>query len=125
MKEIVFSKQAPLPVGPYSQAVYAQGVLYISGQIAIDPETNQFVDGTVEIQTKLVLQNLHAILKAKGLDFKNVVKTSIFLKNIADFATVNEIYASVFLENPPARETVEVAALPKNALVEISCIAVG
>jgi len=125
MKEIVFSKQAPLPVGPYSQAVYAQGVLYIRGQIAIDPETNQFVDGTVEIQTKLVLQNLHAILKAKGLDFKNVVKTSIFLKNIADFATVNEIYASVFLENPPARETVEVAALPKNALVEISCIAVG
>lgn len=125
MKEIIFSAQAPLPVGPYSQATYAQGVLYVSGQIAIDPESNQFIDGSVEIQTKLVLQNLHAILKAKGFDFNNVVKTTIFLKNIADFTVVNEIYATVFSENPPARETVEVAALPKNALVEISCIAVG
>ena len=125
MKEIIFSAQAPLPVGPYSQATYAQGVLYVSGQIAIDPQSNQFMDGSVEIQTKLVLQNLHAILKAKGFDFENVVKTTISLKNIADFAVVNEIYATVFSSNPPARETVEVAALPKNALVEISCIAVG
>ena len=125
MNEIVFSKIAPFPVGPYSQAIYAQGVLYVSGQIAIDPSTNQFIDGSVEIQTRLVLQNLHAVLKVKGLDYSNVVKTTIFLKNIADFTAVNEIYATVFSENPPARETVEVAALPKNALVEISCIAVG
>ena len=125
MNEIVFSKKAPFPVGPYSQAIYAQGVLYVSGQIAIDPSTNQFIDGSVEIQTRLVLQNLHAVLKVKGLDYSNVVKTTIFLKNIADFTAVNEIYATVFSENPPARETVEVAALPKNALVEISCIAVG
>jgi len=125
MKKVIFSNKAPNPVGPYSQGILVNGVLYVSGQIALSPVTGKFTSETIEGQTKQVFDNLSAILKEAGFSFANVVKTSIFLDDMNDFTIVNEIYATYFDEaTAPARETVAVQTLPKNSLVEISCIAV-
>lgn len=125
MKKIINSKKAPAPIGPYNQAVLSQGFLYTSGQIAINPETGQTEFDNIESETKLVMQNLEAILKAADLSFKNVIKVSIFISDMNNFSKINEVYASYFDDNnAPARETVQVAKLPKNANVEISLIAV-
>lgn len=123
-KKTIYSPSAPQPVGPYSQAILSNGFLFISGQIALDPKTGAMVQQSIEEETNQVLNNIEAILKAAGMSFSNVVKTTIFLSDINNFAKVNEIYASRFAENPPARETVEVSKLPKNGNVEISCVAV-
>lgn len=123
MKKVISTNEAPAAIGPYSQAIMADNTLYISGQIPINPQTGKLVDG-IEKETHQVMKNLDAILKAAGLSFKDVVKTSIFMINLEDFATVNKIYASYLEEgNYPARETVQVACLPKDVNVEISMIA--
>ncbi|MCH8496587.1 MAG: RidA family protein [Balneolales bacterium] len=123
MKLIVRTSDAPEAIGPYSQAVIHNGIVYCSGQIPLDPVTMEFVGDSIEDQTSQVMKNLGAVLKAAGTNFGSVLKCSIFLSDMNDFAKVNEIYAGYFPENPPARETVAVKTLPKNALVEISCIA--
>ena len=119
-KQIIFSEQANAPIGPYSQAVLANGFLFISGQTAGD----KVGTGTVEDETRAVFESLRVILEAAGLDFSHVVKSSVFLKDMNDFPKMNAIYATYFQADFPARETVEVARLPKDARVEISCIAV-
>jgi 2-iminobutanoate/2-iminopropanoate deaminase len=119
-KEIIFSDKAPAPIGPYSQAVKVNGTVYVSGQIAAELAKS----GDIKAETGLVMQNIGHILGAAGLGFPNVVKASIFLKDMNDFASVNEIYGSFFTKEPPARETVQVARLPKDVNVEISVIAV-
>ncbi len=124
MKQIITSKNAPAPIGPYNQAVLANGMLFISGQIAINPETGDMVTADIVTETKQVMNNLSAILTEAGMDFSNVVKSTIFVKDLNNFATVNKIYGEFFYANAPARETVEVSRLPKDANVEISCIAV-
>lgn len=124
MKEIIFSKEAPAPIGPYSQAVKAGITLYVSGQIALDPETGGLINENITEETHAVMKNLEAVLRAAGYGFGDVVKCSIFIKNMDQFATINEAYGQYFKTNPPARETVEVSRLPKNVNVEISCIAV-
>lgn len=124
-KAIINTPKAPAPIGPYSQAVEANGTVYVSGQVAMDPATGEVIGGGVEAQTELVMKHLESILDAAGLTFAHVVKCSIFVKDMNDFAKVNAIYGKAFPENPPARETVEVARLPKDVLVEISCIAVA
>ena len=125
-KHVIQTDKAPNPVGPYNQAIVANGMLFASGQISIDPATNQLVnEGDVAAQTEQVMQNLQAVLEAGGTSFANVVKTTIFLANMDDFATVNGVYAKYFDEaTAPARATVEVARLPKNVLVEIDCTAI-
>lgn len=123
MKKIIVAQNAPAPIGPYSQAVMAGNTLYISGQIAIDPVTQTYVPSDVESEAVLVMKNLSAILEAAGMDFSCVVKTSIFMADMNDFAKVNAIYASYFRDQFPARETVQVSVLPKNCKVEISMIA--
>jgi len=123
-KKIITSKEAPEPIGPYSQAVLAKDVLYISGQIAIDSSTGKMETGDISRETHQVMKNLQAILKEAGLDFSHVVKSSIFVKDLNNFAVINSIYGSYFPSQPPARETVEVSRLPKDVNVEISCIAV-
>lgn len=123
MKTIIESKNAPAPIGPYSQAVMMNGILYVSGQIALDPATGELRTATIEQETDQVMQNLHAILKAAGMDFENVAKCSIFLSDMGNFSRVNEVYGRYFPENPPARETIAVKGLPKNVNVEISCVA--
>ncbi len=122
-KSIVKTENAPAPIGPYSQAVKAGGLLFISGQVAMDPQTGKIVESGVADETVQVMQNLHAILKEAGLDFLNVVKSTIFLSDMDMFATVNEVYGKYFDEHAPARETVAVRGLPKNVNVEISMIA--
>jgi len=122
-KKIVATTAAPAAIGPYSQAVIAGNMLFTSGQIAIDPATNTFLDASIEEQTTRVLENLSAILKAAGATMKDAVKATIFLKDMKDFAAVNGIYAKYFAENPPARSTVEVASLPKGAKIEIELVA--
>ncbi len=122
-KEIVNTSGAPNAIGPYSQAVRIDKMVYLSGQIAIDPKTQQFIDGDVETQTRKVLDNLKAVIEASGSSLESVVKTTIYLTDINDFSKVNEIYASYFSSGKPARSTVCVAALPKNAKVEIDAIA--
>jgi len=124
MKQIIKTPDAPAPIGPYSQAVKAGNTLYISGQVGIDPATGQLVTINIIKETNQVMTNLMNILKAAGMDFTNVVKTTIFLKDINDFSTVNEVYSEYFKSDFPARETVEAARLPKDAHVEISMIAV-
>lgn len=122
-KKIIYSKQAPAPIGPYSQAVEAGNLVFISGQIAIQPSSGNLITGTIEDETNQVMTNLGEILKAAGLSFDRVVKTTIFLKDMNNFPKVNEIYGKHFPQQPPARETVEVSRLPKDVNVEISCIA--
>ncbi len=124
-KKIVNTPQAPAPIGPYNQAVKAGGFLFISGQIALDPQSNLLIQGSIAEETHQVMKNLQAILQLEGLGFDQVVKTTIFLTDMALFAEVNEIYASYFTADHPARETVAVKGLPKNVNVEISMIAVG
>src|ERR1044071_2719535 len=123
-RTIIFSPHAPEPIGPYSQAVQAGNMLFISGQIAIDQGNGKFVNANIKDETRQVMKNIEHILSAAGLNFTHVVKCSIFLKNMGDFPQVNEVYGSYFPDQPPARETVEVSKLPKEANVEISCIAV-
>lgn len=124
MKKVILSSKAPAPIGPYSQAIEANGTLYVSGQIPIDPATGEVVAGGIEPQAKQVMQSLQAILQEAGYSFEQVVKTTILLDDLANFAKVNEIYGSYFGEGAPARETYQVAKLPKGVAVEISCIAV-
>ncbi|MFN5706178.1 MAG: RidA family protein [bacterium] len=124
MKQIINTKRAPSPIGPYSQAVFANNTLYISGQIAINPENDHLLVGDIEVETHQVMENLKTILREAEMDFSNVVKTSIFLSDMAHFAIVNEVYHTYFSGDYPARETVAVLGLPKNVNVEISMIAV-
>ena len=124
MKNVISTEKAPKAIGPYSQAIEAAGMLFISGQIPIVPATGEIIDGGVEEQTEQVLVNIEAILAAKGLSFADVVKTTVFLSDMNDFATVNGIYAKAFVENPPARSCVQVARLPKDVKIEIETIAV-
>jgi 2-iminobutanoate/2-iminopropanoate deaminase len=123
-KEIIFSKEAPAPIGPYSQAVKSGNTLYVSGQIALDAETGELIKENITEETHAVMKNLEAVLRAADFGFDQVVKCTIFIKNMDEFATINEAYGQYFKTNPPARETVEVSKLPKNVNVEISCIAV-
>jgi 2-iminobutanoate/2-iminopropanoate deaminase len=123
MKDIVLSDRGPKPIGPYSQAVKSNGFVFISGQVALDPKTNDFVGADVRQQTERVLENLKAILEASGVTLSHVVKTTVFLKDMNDFAAMNEVYARYFTAAPPARSTVQAARLPKDALVEIDLIA--
>jgi len=123
MNKIHVTDKAPAPVGPYSQAVEAGGFVFLSGQISIDPKSNQVFTGPIEEQAKQVMENIKAVLQGCGLDFQNVVKTTIYLINMNDFATVNEVYGRYFSESPPARSTVAVAGLPKGVHVEIEVLA--
>ncbi|ADL12713.1 RidA family protein [Acetohalobium arabaticum] len=123
-KELIHTDEAPAAVGSYSQAVKVGDTIYVSGQIAIDPETEELIDGDVEAQTKQVLDNLTAILKETDCTLKDVVKAEVFLDDINNFDSVNDIYAEYFAEEPPARACMEVARLPKDVAVEISVIAV-
>lgn len=123
MKRIIHTNHAPAPIGPYSQAVAFGDTLYVSGQIALHPQTGELQMETVQIETEQVMQNLKAVLHAAGTDFSQVLKSTIFLSDMALFAQVNAIYERYFNENPPARETVQVAGLPKGVNVEISVIA--
>ena len=120
---IINSAKAPAPIGPYSQATLANGTLYVSGQIALDAESGNLVSDNIEAETHKVMQNLQAILGEAGMNFSNVLKCSIFVKDMNNFGRINETYGSYFSSNPPARETVEVSRLPKDVNVEISCIA--
>jgi 2-iminobutanoate/2-iminopropanoate deaminase len=124
MKKIISSEAAPRAIGPYSQAVVVNGMAYLSGQIPIDPSTNQLIEGGIEQQTERVLENLKAVLEAAGASFASVVKTTVFLKDMAEFPKMNEVYSRYFPENPPARSTVQAAKLPRDVGVEIDCIAV-
>ena len=126
MKKILFTDKAPAPIGPYNQAVLSGNTLYTSGQIAINPATGDLVLDSIEIETKQVMENMKAVLESAGMNFENVVKSTIFISNMNDFATINSVYGSYFNEKTaPARETVQVACLPKNVNVEISMIAVA
>ncbi|MFD2603610.1 RidA family protein [Flavobacterium suzhouense] len=123
MKKIIFTDKAPAPIGPYSQAVVAGNMLYTSGQIALHPETGELVTGDIETETKQVMENMKAVLDAAGTTFENVIKSTIFISNMDDFAKINGVYGAYFNEKTaPARETVQVAKLPKNVNVEISMI---
>lgn len=124
-KEVIRSEGAPLPIGPYSQAIRAGGLLFLAGQIPLDPSTGQLSGGDIKAQARRVLQNLAAVLEAAGSSMDRVVKTTIFLKDMNDFGPMNEEYASFFRELPPARSTVQVARLPRDVLIEIECIALA
>ncbi len=121
--KIIQTKLAPEPIGPYSQAIETNDLIFTSGQIAIDPQTNALIEGDVVAQAKRVFENLKAVLEAAGSDLEHVVKTTIFLKDMNDFARVNEIYAEYFGKAAPARSTVQVARLPKDVAIEVDCIA--
>jgi 2-iminobutanoate/2-iminopropanoate deaminase len=123
-KTIINTNEAPAPIGPYSQAVLVKDTLYISGQIALDPASGTLVNSDIKQETRRVMENLKAILTKAGFSFADVVKSSIFVKDLNNFGAINETYGEYFTTNPPARETVEVARLPKDVNVEISCIAV-
>ena len=123
MKKIINTINAPAPIGPYNQAVLLNGVLYTSGQIAIHPATNELVIDEIKKETKMVMENLKSVLAAADMTMEDVVKTTIFISDMNNFAAINEVYGSYFTSNFPARETVEVACLPKNVNVEISAIA--
>ena len=124
MKEIISTQAAPAAIGPYSQGVGAGGIVITSGQIPLDPATGNFVEGGVAEQTRQSLLNVQAILAAAGLTLENVVKTTVFLKDMNDFAAMNEVYATFFPSNPPARSALQVGKLPRDAMVEIEAIAV-
>jgi len=123
MKDVVLSDKGPKPIGPYSQAIKAGGFLFASGQVALDPHSNEFLTGDVRQQTERVLENIKGILEAGGVNLHHVVKTTVFLKDMNDFAAMNEVYGKYFSVAPPARSTVQVARLPKDALVEIEVVA--
>ena len=125
MREVIATDQAPKALGPYSQAIRAQGLIFTSGQVAIDPATQQVITGDVSAQTDRVLQNLAAILQKSGSGLEKVLRCTVFLKNMSDFSAMNEVYGRYFKEAPPARSTVEVARLPKDVLVEIDVIALA
>jgi 2-iminobutanoate/2-iminopropanoate deaminase len=125
MRDVVATKDAPQAIGPYSQAIKANGFVFTSGQIAFDPATNQIIQGDVAAQTERVLKNLEAILNAAGSGLERVVRTTVFLKNMGDFAAMNEVYARFWKSAPPARSTVEVARLPRDVAVEIDVIALA
>jgi len=122
-KQIINTKNAPAPIGPYNQAIFSGNLLFVSGQIALNPDNNQLVLDDIKTETHQVMKNLKGILSEAGLDFDNVLKTTIFIMNMNDFAQINEVYGSYFSGDYPARETVQVAALPKGVNVEISVIA--
>ncbi len=123
MKKVIMTLNAPKPVGPYSQAVLAGQTLYCSGQIAIDPKTNEVIKGSVQEEAELVMKNIGAVLKESDMNFENIIKTTIFLINMGDFATVNEVYGKYFKADPPARSTIAVKELPKGVQVEIEVVA--
>jgi 2-iminobutanoate/2-iminopropanoate deaminase len=123
MKKIISTNEAPAAVGPYSQAVRVANMVFCAGQIPLDPKSGQIVTGDISVQTKRVMENITAVLKAEGLTFEHIVKTTIFLTDLNDFQLVNEIYGSYFKQQPPARSTVQVSGLPKGARVEIEVIA--
>ena len=125
MREVIATDHAPKAIGPYSQAIKAQGLIFTSGQIPIDPATSQIIAGDVSAQTERVLKNLAAVLHASGSSLEKVLRCSVFLKNMEDFAAMNEVYGRYFKQEPPARSTVEVARLPKDVLVEIDVIALA
>ena len=125
MRNVISTEQAPKAIGPYSQAIRAAGMIFTSGQIAIDPATQQVIAGDVAAQTDRVLKNLAAILHASGSSLDKVLRSTVFLKNMGDFAAMNEVYGRYFTQTPPARSTVEVARLPKDVLVEIDVIALS
>jgi len=125
MREVIATNDGPKAIGPYSQAIKANGFVFVSGQVAIDPATQQVIDGDVAVQTERVLKNVAGILKAAGSSLDKVVKSGVFLKNMGDFAAMNEVYGKHFSSAPPARSTVEVARLPKDVLVEIDVIALA
>jgi 2-iminobutanoate/2-iminopropanoate deaminase len=124
-KRVIRTDEAPAAIGPYSQAVIAQGWVFAAGQVALDPRTGQLVTGDVRAQTKRVMENLKAVLGAAGSSMDRVVKTTVFLRDLNDFGVMNEIYGEYFQENPPARSTVQVAKLPRDAAVEIEAIALA
>ena len=123
MKKVIMTPNAPKPVGPYSQAVLAGQTLYCSGQIAIDPKTNEVIKGSVQEEAELVMKNIGAVLKESDMNFENIIKTTIFLINMGDFAAVNEVYGKYFKADPPARSTIAVKELPKGVQVEIEVVA--
>ena len=123
-KEVVFSPNAPTPIGPYSQAIRIGSMLFVSGQIAIQQSSGNIITANIEEETEQVMKNLDEVLRSAGMDFSHVVKTTIFLKDMDTFPKVNQIYGTRFPSQPPARETVEVSRLPKDVNVEISCIAI-
>jgi len=123
-KEIISTDMAPKAIGPYSQAVKVGNFLFISGQIPIDPKTGELIEGNIKEQTKRVLENLKGIIESLGGSLENIIKTTVFLKNIEDFHDMNEIYAEYFKENPPARSTIEVSRLPRNVSIEIEAIGI-
>ena len=125
MREVIATNDGPKAIGPYSQAIKAGGFVFVSGQVPIDPATQQLIEGDISAQTDRVLQNLQGILKAAGSSLDRVVKAGVFLKNMSDFAAMNEVYGRYFTQAPPARSTVEVARLPKDVLVEIDVIALA
>jgi 2-iminobutanoate/2-iminopropanoate deaminase len=122
-KKIILTDQAPAPIGPYSQAVSVGDLVFLSGQIPLDPKTGELVDDNIEDATNRVLQNIRAVLEAEGLSFAHVVKTTVFMRDLALFPRMNAVYATVFADRPPARSTVQAAALPKGVSVEIEVIA--
>jgi 2-iminobutanoate/2-iminopropanoate deaminase len=124
MKKIITTQYAPMPIGPYNQGVLSGNTLYTSGQIAINPETGELEIDDIKSETKLVMENLRAVLLEANMDFENIVKCSIFISDMNNFTQINEVYGTYFTSDYPARETVEVACLPKNVNVEISAIAV-
>ena len=123
MKRIVKTNKAPKAIGPYSQGIIAGNFMLISGQIAIDPDTNEMITGTIEAETEQVLKNIGAILNEAGLTYENVVKTTVYLTDLNDFVKMNEVYARFFKTNPPARAAIQVSKLPKGAKIEIEAIA--
>ena len=125
MRDVVSTKEAPQAIGPYSQAIKAAGLVFVSGQIPIDPANGNVISGDIAAQTERVLKNLQTIVRAAGSDFSRVVKTTVYLKNMSEFAAMNEVYARFFKGAPPARATVEVSRLPKDVLVEIDLVALA
>ena len=125
MKQAIKTSSAPAAIGPYSQAIVANGLVFVSGQIPLDPETNQLVEGDIGVQTHRVFKNLQAVLFAAGSSLEKTVKTTVFLSDMADFARMNEVYAAYFKEAPPARATVQAARLPRDVRVEIELIALA
>ena len=125
VKHVLSSKDAPAAIGPYSQAIRVGNTLYCSGQIALDPQRSELVDDTIENETRQVLENLGAVLREAGMDYCDVVRATIYMTDIENYGKINSVYAQYFREKPPARAAVQVVSLPKQANVEISCIAVG